>query len=204
MKRIFSRIIAAAAILATGSAIANPIPVTYDITDYSTSGFSASLLHGAEGCSSLGPNGDRLYMCGSPHLDMFGNIDGSLEGGVLTITGGILNIGGTDYDVLGGSLGGNNPWTLSIEEFGEFLFEGFDMGTGRPNSFDGDTMILWGQNEDAYACNPAESDCSQYNRWGMDLYGEARVQVPEPGTLALFGIGLLGLALTSRRRKLIV
>lgn len=201
MKRTILRILAIGIIGLPVAAIADPIQVTYDVGTYSTGGYSASWVHGATGCSgSSGPDTElTLYMCGDPLYETTGTIAGMLDGGVLTITGGILNIGGTDYDVEGGELGGVT-WTLTIESFGTFLFEGFDWGDAKPNNFDGSEFILWGQNEAAYRCIPGDADCSEIwgDRWGIDLYGTVRV--PEPGTLALFGIGLLGLGLARRRK----
>ena len=204
MKRTFLKIVAIGIVGLPLAAMADPIPVTYDIGQYGTGGYSASWVHSASGCEGIGPDtGMTLYMCGAA-LSTNGTIEGSLDGGVLTITGGTLNIGGTDYDVQGGMLGSLvDEWRIQIENFGDFLFEGLVMGDGLPNFFDGSEMILWGQNLQAYICEPGNDSCSAVtgiDRWGIDLHGVARVQVPEPGTLALFGIGLLGLGLAKRRR----
>lgn len=190
----------AAALAISSTAIADP--VVYEIeSNYSAGNFSASWMHGATGCQGWGPNTeDKVYMCGDPLLPITGFIEGDLSGGVLNITGGTMNVGGTDYEVYEGQLGafgGSAIWGINIEFFGEFLFESFLMGSGMPNMFDGDTMILWGQNLDAYAFDPGLRDAY---RWGMDLYA-TRVSVPEPSVLALMLVGLAGVAVASRRRR---
>ena len=164
-------------------------------------GYSASWLHGATGCSGPGPSGGTLYMCGGPLLEIVGSITGELDGGVLTIMGGSLNIGGTDYGVLGGMLGAfpavDFMWSIVIAGLGTFYFDNIYMGTGLPNHFDGNDLILWGQNWNAYFCAVGRAGC---DRWGIDLYG-AKSSIPEPGTMGLLGIGLLGLDFSMRRRK---
>jgi len=189
-------------------AVADPIEVTYDVGKYYSpgGGYSASWVHLATGCKGTGSSGETLYMCGKKK-SIGGTITGLLDhSGVLTITGGLLTIPlhyfDLVYDDISGSLGGNDDWTISIAGLGNFLFEDFGMGPGGPNSFDGSEFVLWGQNEPAYRCRPNYFNWCGGPRLGLDLYGSGNpVHVPEPGTLALFGIGLLGLGLVRRRRR---
>jgi len=110
--------------------------------------------------------------------------------GVLTISDGVLIVEGEEFDILSGSLGGLGDWFIDIQDLGTFYFEDLGMGDGMPNEFSLDQVVLWGQNALAYACNP-QDDCDGY-RFGIDLYA-SRASVPEPGTLALLGLGLLGM-----------
>ena len=193
------------------AAPADAFPVTYKIGPYSTGGYSASWLHTASGCPGTGPDtGDTLYMCGYA-TPVTGLLTGTLDAGVFSIDGGYLNIFGHNFNVGLSSLGGDFTnaagdllWFLNVDSFGTFSFESIAMGTGGPNHFGPDHFVLWGQNDDAYDCAslPYDSDAKKgCLPWGVDLYGE-RVSVPEPGTLALLGIGLLGIALATRRRPL--
>ncbi len=195
------RILALTMLVSPLTVSADPVSVSYDIGPYIEGGYSASWLHGATGCSGPGPSGGTLYMCGGPVLEIVGSITGELDGGVLTIMGGSLNIGGTDYGVLGGMLGAfpavDFMWSIVIAGLGTFYFDNIYMGTGLPNHFDGNDLILWGQNWNAYFCAVGTAGC---DRWGIDLYG-AKSSIPEPGTMGLLGIGLLGLGFSMRRRK---
>ena len=194
-----------ASLILAGSSIvhADPIEVSYEIGSYSTGGYSASWLHEATGCVSTGPAGAPLYMCGA-RTDISGTINGMLDNGFLAVTGGMLNVGGTDHRIRGGNIGDfdelvpGTAWNLRVRGLGNFLFEPLGMGPGSPNYFDGTTMILWGQNRPAYRCSPNEY-CNGRDRWGIDLYAK-RVEVAEPATLALFGIGVLAMGLIRRRR----
>ena len=186
-------------------ATANAVPVTYEIGPYGEGGFSASWLHAANGCdNTVGPqSGSTLYMCGDQQTSVTGRIKGDLNAGYLAITGGTLMIGGSSFDVIPysgllGPFGLGNAYGFGIEDHGFFVFEDINMGSGRPNYFDGEELILWGQNYWSYVCEPGQ--CAKVQRWGIDLYGR-RIAVPEPGTLALFGIGLLAMTVL-RRRKL--
>ena len=190
---------------------ASAVPVSYEIGSYSAGNYSASWVHGATGCSGTNsslPGGGPLYMCGDPILPVSGIIEGDLIGGFLNITGGSLLIDGVAHavgtgsytpdflsSVFGAAFGG-----FEIEDYGYFIYEPFNMGPGMPNYFDGNEMILWGQNVAAYLCTPDEEDSCHYGpRWGIDIYGQ-RITVPEPGVLGLFGFGLLALAATRRRK----
>lgn len=189
-------------------ASADPIPVTYEIGSYAPGGFSASYLHESTGCPSASgwKTGKNMWMCNGSSNDDLISITGSISGilgddGILSNISGSLTDGTTTFTIVGGTLGafgGGAVWNLAVNPFGSFYFESFSMGSGMPNYFDGNEMILWGQTLGSYYCQPTSTTCDG-PRQGIDLYGK-RVGIPEPGTLALFGTGLIGLGLAWRRR----
>ncbi|MEM7219484.1 MAG: PEP-CTERM sorting domain-containing protein [Pseudomonadota bacterium] len=182
-------------------------PITYEVASYSTGGYSASWLHGADACVGQGPSGGALYMCPSDPDELHsltGVINGNLEDGVLTITSGLLNASGFgDIEITGGRLGGNFDTAWNIDtSIGNFLFENLAMGAGLPNLFDGTQMVLWGQNDAAYQ--------QSEGGWGVDIFasvvstpGGTPQSVPEPGAVGLLILGGLALYGSQRRRRAI-
>lgn len=189
-------------------AVADPIKATYDIGAYSHGGFRGSFLHESTGClsPSMWKPGRNLYMCNADRdvepVEIKGSMTGLLDDdNVLTGITGWLSDGTTTYKISDGKIGafgGDAVWGIKIDTFGWMYMESFSMGAGMPNFFDGNTLIGWGQTLGSYYCSPTSTACDG-PRKGIDLYGQ-RVSVPEPGTLALFGIGLVGLGLARRRR----
>lgn len=189
-------------LLSLFSFAANADPITFEIEAYSEGNYSASWLHSADYCGGSGPT-MMLPLCmgGNTLLSIFGSIEGNLVADVLTITGGQLSIGGNLHDVTGGVLSafvGLGTSEIEIDTYGTFVFENIGMGTGLPNYFDGEELILWGQNLDAYYCPTITGCMENTGTWGIDLYGKS-VSVPEPGTLTLFGLGLIGMGFARRK-----
>lgn len=212
MKRTFARLVAALIVGIPSLSPAAPIAVSYEIGPYGpVDGFWASWLHDADHCGGAGPDsGATLWKCSADgsKAAVTGTLSGTLDGGIFTVKTGALLIDGIAYGIGGGTLGGTwvdgaylDPpsslnWHLVVNGLGTFYFESMSMGSSGPNQYDADGFVLWGQNLDAY------NDCSGRDclRWGIDLYGK-RVPVPEPGTLALFGLGLMAMTMIARRRR---
>ncbi len=191
------------------------IPLGFEIGPYSTGGFSASWLHSASSSPAasdldLDNNGsnDTLYMSPGSQgqlIALTGMLGGDWDGTILSNITGMLNGGSM---ITGGSLGGayydasmNPLWYLDLDGAGTFYFEQIN---GMINQINDDYLLLWGQNEAAYANGPDtcnSNQCASQPRWGMDLYGKAQA-LPEPGTALLMMFGLTALIAASRRRPL--
>jgi len=98
----------------------------------------------------------------------------------------------------------NLPFALETSNFNNWLTANITMdSSGMLDVFINGTLYLShnlsGFSNDAYfgftSATGAAIDEHYIDNWNM------RIEVPEPGTLALFGIGLAGLGLASRRKK---
>ncbi len=183
------------------------IYVKFEIGAYEHANYSASWMHGSTGCESQGLYG-LLYMCGGPLAALTGELYGwyDQEDGVLSYVTGFLTAGDYVATIVDGRLTSFSDFSdysvLYFENEDPVYFEAFSMGEGLPNFFDGNELILWGQNHWAYYCTPEEAELGECGgeRYGFDLYGR-NVPVSEPVTLGLFGIGLIVLGLSRRRRS---
>lgn len=210
------------ALLAPAAAFAGPI--VYDIKDGSSGGFTASWLHAATGAASGGywKSGDKASISGEIIINWdtgeasgsvstdatdtnFGQGSGDWElkiiggktEGVGIFAGGDDLLVSLDYDLfLGGS--------TTAYDSGTFYFAERSF-TGDVNSATNSEIYLWGNNwlNSAGSSNQDRIDhiAAGGIALGIDLYGTG-TPVPEPAALFIFGTGLLGLAL-SRRRKLV-
>lgn len=177
--------------------------MTFEVRSMETDDFLTSYLHTADGCEEEG-----YYRCGDSSWEITGgSFSGDYDDSDKTLTGisGSLELADREgIPINDGRLGGSFDWYLETnEKYGTFYFVesgefGFT-GDGEPNSFSVDngmgSTLLWGQN---FAADTSNDDAPADGK-GLDLYAEGHA-VPEPSTLALFGLGLLGLGLGRARR----
>ncbi len=198
--------------------IALAAPITYDITDGSSGGFTASWLHAGTGAQSAGfyMNGNKASISGSITIDW---ATGAASGSLSTDTPSDTNFGQGSgswvVDILGGSVADigtfNNgdslllslDYLLSVDgvasSTGTFYFADSTF-TGDVNSATNSEIYLWGNNwfnQNGTADKTAfELANGAGSALGIDLYGTA---VPEPGILLLLGMGLIGLGIRRKR-----
>ena len=107
-----------------------------------------------------------------------------MPGGTLLVAADFLNWGATDYGVLTGLVPGATT-ILSNSDGASFVEFLWGSGTVLVNTL----SYGWGTNGATLA--PLDNL--------INYASSTSVSVPEPSTLALFGIGLVGLTLTRRR-----
>ena len=200
--------------LLPGIALAGPI--TYNITDGASGGFSASWLHAGTGGQSNGfyMNGDKASISGSITIDWdTGAASGSLSTDTLGDTDFGQGSGSWVVDITGGSVAdiglfsNGDSLLLSLDYLlsdggahtsaGTFYFADSTF-TGDVNSATNSEIYLWGNN---WFNQNGTGDRAAFVTaggiaLGIDLYGSA---VPEPSMLLLLGMGLIGLGVRRKR-----
>jgi len=202
-------------ILAFLPGIALAGPITYNITDGSSGGFTASWLHAGTGAESNGfyMNGNKASISGSITIDWAtGAASGSLSTDTPSDTDFGEGSGSWVLDITGGSvadIGTFNNGDSLLLSLAYILSDGTTSSTGTfyfaDSTFTGDVnsatdseIYLWGNN---WFNQNGTSDKTAFVgaggiALGIDLYGAA---VPEPGILLLLGVGLIGLGIRRKR-----
>lgn len=190
-KNLFTTI--AGFMLLSGSLAANADPILGQIdlsgtevtVDYNADGDAVGLSFGLEGVSFVMPGGTGTFAA----IPDFTTVS-------------FANFLFSDETIV-------PLWTLSFsndlgETFVEFSFnvDNFTVAVAGSGLIISGTGMLFATDYEATSGSFSFStsscaDCSSFT-WSSN----AAATVPEPGTLALFGIGLLGLGLTSRRRRI--
>lgn len=94
----------------------------------------------------------------------------------------------------------NNTSVSTVADLNNFIFANSDIGNGVPGYTDYFLLVHGTGWSEASGSNPGAgltgTDYPTLGTWSLVAH-----DVPEPGVLALFGVGLLGLGATQRRRN---
>ena len=123
----------------------------------------------------------------------------------------IFLINGITFDIVTNSLWLSGSSMIQNYSLGGALLFQFSQGNGRGSlAYESATDTLWHvrNNSDQLAQYSKTGTLLQQatiaglsgNNWGAE-FAIAASSVPEPGTLALFGLGIAGMGLMRRRRK---
>jgi hypothetical protein len=147
---------------------------------------------------------------GSMFLSAFIDLDGSVESGALSVIGKIPSLGITTESLLMAGevtavsifnfgISRSDPMTQALIEL-EFALP--ELGFGHYAGFQALTDIWPGpENPDEYDDFLASIFDESFDFQAAGTWGDLKaITVPEPGNLALFGIGLLGMGLARRRK----
>jgi hypothetical protein len=137
-----------------------------------------------DGYFYFGMNDDSLFRLGSLRASFIGNGQASFPAvaGMLVLQG---------FNAMGQAVGAARQLGLSGPIGGQFRFGTFDLSSIKEQfAF---VRVL------GYACD-ATGNCNRNSNLANFAIDDI-VTVPEPGSLALFGLGVAGLGLASRRRR---
>ena len=152
------------------------------------------------GCALGSTNNDSVSQVNADSMFgfsdwLFAQKDDDLDGiDSTTIDIGLSLIG----DTLSGTWSINDIWSLYSD-----VMLVFKEGNGIPDTYVG-YLLVSGDTAGLYSSpfiNPANGNLKNISHVTAYVRGDGDMMVPEPGTLALLGIGLFGMGLASRRKK---
>lgn len=217
------------AVVAMAASPAQAVPVLVDFDDLgpglvfgspglTSRGFSLTPIGGSVAtilnsgnCSPLcASNGTQTLVAGGiqagpPHTNPVTMVD---------VGGGTFVLLGFDFAefVQGGHISNATQISITGHIFGGgtisqlFTIDGFNDGPGGGTDFESAALIAgWASSLltslDFSGIKPADGNSWGFSLDNINVNSEISQRVPEPGTLAIFGLGLLGLGLARRRRK---
>ncbi len=191
LRAIRSLFLTALVVLLPAAMLAGPVRI--EVSQMTFPDFVGSAVHATNGCEV-----DGFYLCGNFEKPVRGVLFAEYEDGVFSEMRGKMwwhDRPGVLIDVYGGHLDFNVPegdWlgTIDLGSLGEFEFLNAQFA-GPANSFDGETLVLFGQNH-------APSTNAVTNGLGIDITATVS-PIPEPTAALAFGFGTL---LVMGRRRL--